>query len=551
MPELLAFLPGLDVEGKRKRTKLLWEALREVDQRLRAGAFSGSYSWTYYQPRSATFDAAFVRQLNTTAWVPDAEGSLQRPEFVVFEALGWEENPVLTSKIRFRPPIIDQLALEAGIEPKVLEMLKKRGLTSVAELLAALGEEEQSEPTAPAPTPSEGTAAPGNESPGTVEDALKNLLGDSPPPTPPIPDPTANDPVGTGAGGGGNGTSPAGGSGGAGGRNKGQSGAGSGGGTAPGTPRPRTPGSAGGRPFISYVAARPEEAESDPDGLDQPARMALEAKAIDLILSREPEWRRTRTHNPGFDLYQGDEQSGATRWCEVKAMTGTLADRPVGLSRTQFDCAREHGEAYWLYVVESAGTNHASLARIQDPAGRAKTFTFDHGWRKVAEADDDTAEHCSVLMTLMTKIDITRTELVWPGKYNEDGTLKEVPRVSLPFQVIETVNESRATREAKKSGVQGGLFEVYDGKEGDTFEAGWRNKLIWGDNLLVMGSLLEKFAGKIDLIYIDPPFATGADFSFTTEIGESGSGDHQGAILHRGEGVPRHVGTGGRLPFSP
>ena len=34
-----------------------------------------------------------------------------------------------------------------------------------------------------------------------------------------------------------------------------------------------------------------------------------------------------------------------------------------------------------------------------------------------------------------------------------------------------------------------------------------------------MGSLLEKFAGKIDLIYIDPPFATGADFSFRTPIG--------------------------------
>jgi DNA modification methylase len=67
-----------------------------------------------------------------------------------------------------------------------------------------------------------------------------------------------------------------------------------------------------------------------------------------------------------------------------------------------------------------------------------------------------------------------------------------------------------------------GLFDVYEGKEGDTFEAGWRNKLIWGDNLLVMGSLLDKFAGKIDLIYIDPPFATGADFSFTAEIGEKG-----------------------------
>src|SRR5262249_28185489 len=119
----------------------------------------------------------------------------------------------------------------------------------------------------------------------------------------------------------------------------------------------------------------------------------------------------------------------------------------------------------------------------------------------------------------MAKIDITKPELVWPGKYNEEGTRKEVPRVSLPFQVIETINESRATREAEKQR-QPTLFNVWEGKEGDTFEDGWKNKLIWVDNLLAMGSLLEKFAGKIDLIYIDPPFATGADFSFTTQIGD-------------------------------
>ena len=122
----------------------------------------------------------------------------------------------------------------------------------------------------------------------------------------------------------------------------------------------------------------------------------------------------------------------------------------------------------------------------------------------------------------MAKIDITKTELVWPGKYNEDGVRRETLRVNLPFQVIETVNESRAGREARKENSQQSLFEVYEGKEGSTFEDGWRNKLIWGDNLLVMGSLLEKFAGKIDLIYIDPPFATGTDFRFTTRIGEEG-----------------------------
>lgn len=121
----------------------------------------------------------------------------------------------------------------------------------------------------------------------------------------------------------------------------------------------------------------------------------------------------------------------------------------------------------------------------------------------------------------MAKIDITKTQLVWPGKYNEDGTLKEVRSASLPFQVIETIKESRATREVQKI-TSMGLFDVYEGKEGDTFEAGWRNKVIWGDNILVIGSLLEKFAGKVDLVYIDPPFLTGADFSYVAPLGESG-----------------------------
>ncbi len=94
----------------------------------------------------------------------------------------------------------------------------------------------------------------------------------------------------------------------------------------------------------------------------------------------------------------------------------------------------------------------------------------------------------------MAKIQITKTELVWPGKYREDGVLANTPRANLPFQVIEVF--TNPTRRE------------------------WRNKLIWGDNLLVMGSLLEEFAGKIDLIYIDPPFATGADFSFTAAIGQ-------------------------------
>ena len=46
------------------------------------------------------------------------------------------------------------------------------------------------------------------------------------------------------------------------------------------------------------------------------------------------------------------------------------------------------------------------------------------------------------------------------------------------------------------------------------------NLLIWGDNELILHSLLEDFKEKIRLIYIDPPFATGGDFNFKILIGE-------------------------------
>ena len=65
-------------------------------------------------------------------------------------------------------------------------------------------------------------------------------------------------------------------------------------------------------------------------------------------------------------------------------------------------------------------------------------------------------------------------------------------------------------------------FDVETGRADlpDWWIPGWRNRLIWGDNKLVLSSLLDEFAGKVDLIYIDPPFATGADFSYTAQVGD-------------------------------
>ncbi len=96
-------------------------------------------------------------------------------------------------------------------------------------------------------------------------------------------------------------------------------------------------------------------------------------------------------------------------------------------------------------------------------------------------------------------------ELIWDGKY-VDGKRQSPVRVALPFQTIETVNESTADRQRTL----------------DLFAAGrqteWRNRLIWGDKKYVLPSLLPEFAGKVNLIYIDPPFDTGADFSFSARI---------------------------------
>jgi len=110
--------------------------------------------------------------------------------------------------------------------------------------------------------------------------------------------------------------------------------------------------------------------------------------------------------------------------------------------------------------------------------------------------------------------DKREVELVWNGKTNE------VCNVVLPFQVIEQVDEPRSE---KAPSSQGSLFDMdARGRQ----QRGWTNKLIWGDNKLILSSLkngpmreeIEK-QGGIKLIYIDPPFDVGADFSMDIEIG--------------------------------
>lgn len=385
LTQLLEFLPTLKPQEAAARVKVLWDALADLEARGTA-AFYGSYKWGYsHEAKTARFDAAFVRTLNQVSWVPNADGELVRPGLVTFDTLGWKPNPFLLTKITFKPPIIDQLAKEAGIDPAILDLLR-RDPAIVAELTSRLSANPTPEPDSEADAPSD----------GDVYEGAKDLYGDDMPDIPPgTPDPDCGVGVGTVAGHGGQGRSGTGTSRGDGQGNGGAHGGSGGHGTSDnkdswkgGRQGKRTPGHAGGRPFISYVGTHPDDDGPDPDGLVHAERMQIEERAIDLITSLEPALRRTPEGNPGFDLFEADSGGRQIRWVEVKSMTGTLGDRPVGLSDTQFDRAREKGDAYWLYVVEHAtDLGQARVLRIQNPAGRARTFTFDHGWSEIARTD--------------------------------------------------------------------------------------------------------------------------------------------------------------------
>ena len=111
--------------------------------------------------------------------------------------------------------------------------------------------------------------------------------------------------------------------------------------------------------------------------------------------------------------------------------------------------------------------------------------------------------------------DAQEAELIWPGKTTE------VERIVLPFQSIEHIDEPRSGTVKQPD-----LFSFSEMSGRQT--GGWTNKLIWGDNKLVLSSLVHgplrkqiDDAGGLKLVYIDPPFDVGADFSIDVQVGEN------------------------------
>ncbi len=115
-------------------------------------------------------------------------------------------------------------------------------------------------------------------------------------------------------------------------------------------------------------------------------------------------------------------------------------------------------------------------------------------------------------------------ELIWDQKSNF------ISNLVLPFQVIEHIDEPRSEK-VKDAQVS---FDFLSGRQ----LHGWTNKLIWGDNKFVVSSLkngpmydeIQK-QGGVKLIYIDPPFSVGMNYSIPVKVGDEDEYEKKPSII--------------------
>jgi hypothetical protein len=383
---ILRRISELPSEEASARCHLLWEALGDVIQDKRQAVVKGRYSWFYYSQRSITFDAAFIRTLKKSAWVPAPDGRITTPDEVVFERIapGWLPNPVLQSALTFRSSELEEFAKAAGFDIGILSILKKSGITNEAELKQRLGLTDEDE------------TADDHEldDSASLNDELHDDNG--------VKGVDHNEKtVGS-----------------AGGKKKQEEGGGIGdvsgrfsrggsrsGGIAASTGMGQSSSStikkahAGRTEFFSYLKTQPVEVDDDEfaDAETHDERMRVEKVAIEHIRKLEPDLQPTPRGNKGFDLLGTGKDGHQNRWIEVKAMVGTLANHPVGMSQAQFKTAQEKEHRYWLYIVEQALSDEPRILKIQDPAGNARTFTFDAGWSEIAIVSQVNVETGEVL----------------------------------------------------------------------------------------------------------------------------------------------------------
>lgn len=181
-------------------------------------------------------------------------------------------------------------------------------------------------------------------------------------------------------------------------------------------------------------------------------------------------------------------------------------------------------------------TGHTPLLPAEE---QLVTLPMDNGWSKAIEVGKlPEGDERPVVVDMDPAADPV---LFWAGKRNR----REVP--VLPLQRNEIVSESRiaqiierarkAAEEKSGAARQGHLFAELEKtlRESDrakrvefyTHEEGWKNKLICGDSLHVMESLLhyENLRGKVQMIYVDPPYGIKYDSNFQQRVDSTDNDD--------------------------
>jgi hypothetical protein len=143
----------------------------------------------------------------------------------------------------------------------------------------------------------------------------------------------------------------------------------------------------------TYVVHEGYTPKGKPDKESAIDRLRVDEAGVRHVLDYEKSQSREPTemphHNEGYDVESRGEQ-GEVRFIEVKSLSGHWGARnAAGLTRAQYEFAREKGRQFWLYVVERATSDDYRICRIQDPAHKVNQYLFDDGWEAIGDPSED------------------------------------------------------------------------------------------------------------------------------------------------------------------
>jgi hypothetical protein len=342
----------------------LWQVLIDTLREGRETYFYGSYNWGYVQSSwTAHFPAAFVNSLRHISWLPTADGSLDSPTNLRFSQLDasflTQPNVIIQELLGFKPEVIKQLAIEAGVDLETIDLLKKHDITAekLLQMLQQAGMEAK-------PTPLVSDESTPNR------DSQTNSSKSSDDPSQSATGTSLDQQSGTNSTRAGQDFKPF--------SNKQNESI-------------RQP-QAG--EFVTYIYTHPDNGDARDDGdiaENSEQRIKDGLRGVEAVLEYERKAGRIPEQMPqtheGYDVISRNISSHVERYIEVKTPGSKWGSRGVTLSHPQFKAAQTHEENYWLYVVEDVGKPSQRIYRIQNPAVKTKYFAFDHGWRELAELD--------------------------------------------------------------------------------------------------------------------------------------------------------------------